>query len=664
MSGSRFAVALMLVVGSGLAAEFPGPAPERPKASEKDSLLTLENNLLAVSWRIKDGRLVRNAIQNKLSGQMLPETDAVLFRLRLGEGRGETRGVSSAEMEVVRAPAVEPVKGDAKSVRVGDRFDGQAITETLRDAKSGMVVEWRTEMREGANYVRTILKISGGAAATELQWLELTAMRAKQPTKAGRVTGVPVVVGQTFFATEMPFGESATGPDDFICVLNCKLPLGQGAVHSFPTVTGVVPEGQMRRAFLYYLERERARPYKPFLHYNPWFDLGYNINEKDMLARIASFTEEMTTKRGVRMASYVLDDGWDNCREGFWTIDQKKFPSGFEPLAAELDRVGSHLGIWISPMAGYCFSEERIAEARKLGLVSGNSLDLSEAKYYAWFRDYCASFVTRNRVNYFKWDKAGGGVSPHFMALLRCAEELRRINPDLFFNVTVGTWPSPFWLNVIDCTWRDGDDMGYSGKGDDREQWINYRDWMTYRNVVTSCPLYPLNSIMNHGIVMAREGLAHRCSKAGNNLLHEARSYFGSGTALQELYIEPKLMAPASWDALATAAKWAHQNTDVLVDTHWVGGDPNKPEVYGWAAWSPRKGILTLRNPDDKPASLSLDIGQAFELPAGEVSEFTLTSPYPDQRIQKVEVKAGTPHVFMLEPFEVLVLESSPTERK
>ena len=34
--------------------------------------------------------------------------------------------------------------------------------------------------------------------------------------------------------------------------------------------------------------------------------------------------------------------------------------------------------------------------------------------------------------------------------------------------------------------------------------------------------------------------------------------------------------------------KWSRSNAmDVLVDTHWVGGEPFKLEVYGWASWTP-----------------------------------------------------------------------------
>jgi hypothetical protein len=70
------------------------------------------------------------------------------------------------------------------------------------------------------------------------------------------------------------------------------------------------------------------------------------------------------------------------------------------------------------------------------------------------------------------------------------------------------------------------------------------------------------------------------------------------------MYVTPSLLSAEDWDTIAEAAKWARANADVLVDSHWIGGDPNKLEVYGCASWSSRKGILTLRNPLDKPQAL------------------------------------------------------------
>ena len=132
-----------------------------------------------------------------------------------------------------------------------------------------------------------------------------------------------------------------------------------------------------------------------------------------------------------------------------------------------------------------------------------------------------------------------------------------------------------------------------------------------------------------------------------------------SGTDCQELYITPSLMSQENWDALAEAAKWSHDNANVLVDTHWVGGNPAEGEIYGWAAWSNRKGILSLRNPSDKPGSITLDIGKVFELPDGAAEKYSLKSPWKeDAGSEAIVLKAGEVHTFKLEPFEVLVFDA------
>ena len=121
------------------------------------------------------------------------------------------------------------------------------------------------------------------------------------------------------------------------------------------------------------------------------------------------------------------------------------------------------------------------------------------------------------------------------------------------------------------------------------------------------------------------------------------------------------MMSPQNWDDLAECAKWAHKNADVLAATHWIGGDPGNGEVYGWASWSPRKGILALRNPSTQTNSLSVDIGQAFELPPKAPRRYALKSPWKEDAAgAPVVVQAGLAHTFDLTPFAVLVFEALP----
>jgi hypothetical protein len=121
-------------------------------------------------------------------------------------------------------------------------------------------------------------------------------------------------------------------------------------------------------------------------------------------------------------------------------------------------------------------------------------------------------------------------------------------------------------------------------------------------------------------------------------------------------------MTSEAWDVLAEAARWAQANADVLVDSHWVGGDPLKLDPYGYAAWTPRKSTLMVRTPDDQQRSIMLDANEVFELPPGMPKHFLLQSPYKDQRVQSLELEAGRPQSVTLEPFEVLVLEATPKQ--
>jgi hypothetical protein len=215
-------------------------------------------------------------------------------------------------------------------------------------------------------------------------------------------------------------------------------------------------------------------------------------------------------------------------------------------------------------------------------------------------------------------------------------------------------------LRYADSIWRGGDDHSFAGVGSWRERWITYRDAQTYQNVVQAGPLFPLNSLMLHGLIYARQA-EHLDSDPGSHFKNEVHSYFGSGTQLQELYISHALLSKGDWDLLAEAANWSRRNADILKDTHWVGGDPGKLQVYGWAAWSPEKGILTLRNPSDKRQDILIDVGQAFELPRRVSHHFLVRSPW-EQNSSAIPASlvAGQKHAFSLGPFEVLTLEALP----
>ena len=144
----------------------------------------------------------------------------------------------------------------------------------------------------------------------------------------------------------------------------------------------------------------------------------------------------------------------------------------------------------------------------------------------------------------------------------------------------------------------------------------------------------------------------------GNDFRNEIHSYFGTGTQLQEMYITPSLLTDANWDDLAETAKWSRANADVLKDTHWVGGDPAWLEVYGWASWTPQKGILVLRNPSDKQQTIALKLQDVFELPPDAPHAYVAHSPWKDDAGRPaLPLQTQEAHQFHLAPFQVLTLD-------
>jgi hypothetical protein len=662
---------VLLSAGRGYAEsqfQFPGPVPGQARVKADPREVALENDVLSCVWSVSDGRLKPKRVTDKLSETALDLQGTQCFQLILDGGRV----IRASDLRIVGKPDIKNLEPRPKSCRLAERFAGQQITFTLVSADGNLKVEWRGILRDGSNYVRQQIAFAATSELITIKEIVLWELTAEQKPVKGTVDGSPVAVGNLFFAYEHPLSKSRLlqeNPNVLRCSLPRFAPLEPGKTTVQSSVVGVVPKGQLRRGFLYYVERERAHPYRPFLHYNSWYDIGYGpekIQQRDFIEVVNLFGTELIKRRGVKMDSFVLDDGWDN-PASLWRFHEG-FPNGFAPLKQAVEKYDSGLGAWLSPFGGYGQAKQaRLKYGREQGFETNKSgFSLAGPRYYARFRDVCVGMICQYGLNYFKFDGIGVGgrptgaapeFAPDMEALLRLISELRQVKSDVFINTTTGMWASPFWLWYSDSVWRSGADWSTCGPGTKRQQQMTYRDNETYHNVVRRAPLYPLNSLMTQGIMLANHGLPNQT----DGFADDVRDFFASGTDCQELYITPSMMTPSCWDALAEAAKWSRDNSDVLVDTHWVGGDPAEGQIYGWASWSPRKGVLSFRNPSDKPGSITIDIGRAFELPDDAAQKYSLHSPWKqDADKPAIVVTAGEAHTFELKPFEVLVFDATP----
>lgn len=650
---SRFSRASWLSdAQSGSQAAIEGKAP------------SLANDAILANWGITPVGLQLLRIENRRTGQAI-QGPMPAFAIAV---RGAEQIVSSA-MKLTGSPRIETLAADLRASRFSDRVGGSALTATFEDANRRVRAQWRAILRDGSHYIRQALTIEPIAGDLSIERITLLDLEAPGAEVQGTVRGSPVTFGDWFAGFEHPLSESKVEGNRVLCGIERQIPLQRGRSGSYSSVIGLTEPGQLRRSFLRYIERERAHPYRTFLHYNSWFDLGYftPYDQAGALDVINAFGIELREKRGVTLDSFLFDDGWDN-HNSLWQFNSG-FPRGFEPLRATAAKYGAAPGIWLSPWGGYDGPrKERLAYGKLHGYEENSEgFVLSGPHYFKRFREACIEMVRRYGVNQFKFDGTadtssvypGSKFNSDFDAMISLIGDLREAEKNLYVNLTSGTYPSPFWLRYADSTWRGGEDDSFAGVGTDRQQWITYRDAATHEHVVRRGPLYPLNSLMLHGLIYARS--AKRLdSDPGHDFPAEVRSYFGTGTQLQEMYITHSLLSASDWNTLAEAARWSRQNSDILVDTHWVGGDPAKLEVYGWASWSPRGAIITLRNPDKAPRAYELDAHGAFELPAGAPEDYIARSPWKDASALTIHLRAGKPHALNLQPFEVLTLEAIP----
>lgn len=672
---------------------YPGPAPGLARGTASATDARLENDAISMEWDFHHGGLRSVRLVHRQTDASLDLAGTECFILLLGQTPfAQPRPLRASALALVAPPELKRLEADPTAARLGDRFNGWELSACLTCEESGFDVTWRSVLRDEASYIRQKITVLPHEDPVELSEVILIDLRAPGAAVAGRVEGSPVVTDTLFFGVEHPASRSQVLDTDRVC---CSYPYNLDVRKAEPltlsAVLGVVPPGQLRRGFLHYLERERAQPYRPCLHHNNGEQIGlayWNLRgdprfaaegkgidraaelraDQERLWRelIEQVGHELVELRGACIDAFAHDYEWDD-ETLVWQFHDG-FPDGFRPLVYVAARYGADLGIWFSPWGGYSGKPTRVECGRTQALETNQGgLSLAGSRHYARFRAACVNLMRDHGVRYYKFDGIAGSNSPagageyrsDIEALWRLMGELREKDPGVFLNPSSGTWASPFWLLRADSIWRGGGDAGIAGaKGSARQQWITYRDFEVRNRVMANGPLFPISSLMIHGIMVSGTGRVK--SFVEQDMIDEIRSFFATGVNCQELYVSPELMTEAAWDALAEAAKWARANADVLADTHWIGGDPAQSEVYGWAAWTARKGILSLRNPSDQAVTFELTLASAFELPAA-AEKYTLHDVWgsrPD--LHGTQVGAAQRVCFDVSPFEVITMEAIP----
>ncbi len=462
-------------------------------------------------------------------------------------------------------------------------------------------------------------------------------------------------------------------------------------VNSKWVVEGLSPDQYIKNWFFKYLPDIRVAPDRPYALYNTWYDLRspafkdvapeHIMNEKNIMNLISQFKKNMIEPYGIHLDAFVLDDGWD-VHHSDWQLRKTTFPNGLTPISNELNKLGTTLGMWFGPTGGYSFRMDRINWMRDHGYeVTGTGessmMCLAGTKYSALFQKRTTGMVRNDGVGYFKWDGIQFSCSDPthghpvgyysrraiLDSMIAKCRAVRAINPNVFLNITSGTWLSPWWMSYGNQIWMQGGDYGFADipSVNQRDASMTYKDMVLYDDLHTQDEWFPVSNLMTHGIIKGTLNEIGGEDDPVSKFTDDAMFYFGRGVTMYELYISPDLLNKGEWNALSKSLKWAENRFPVLVNTDMIGGDPGQGEAYGYIHCKNNKSIIAVRNPVIQQQSIHVKLDPKHGInPAA--NSLVLERVYPTRWISPGLYSAGAIVDIPLAGYESAVYEVYPLD--
>ena len=445
--------------------------------------------------------------------------------------------------------------------------------------------------------------------------------------------GQPVFIDHCFFGCEFPAAQNTIRDGAASARRYYGKPLIQllGQAGRFVTDRCVLGAASspvietVRGAFFDYIETI-ARPARPRVQYNGWFDHMLDIDEQTLWQDVLQLDKARSEAGCAAMDAFVVDDGWNDYDASFWSMNDK-FPRGLGAIADLTNAMGTSLGLWIGPRGGYNGKTASFAkriEQEGNGYYNKRSRDICVAS-----RRYCdnlAQFMCAqqvlNRLTYWKID--GIALEPcrdrrHDHAVkgeddlyyysdlwetwIDLFERLHQSSTQpLFLNLTSFAQPSPWLLQWVQSLWiQNSDDLGFAkaAKGESlSDAALTYRDGRFYDFYAVRQFCVPYARLYHHDPVYGKTTKLDMTDEQFRDYLF---SVAARGSNLTEFYFGCGKMDPGKWRVCRAAELFAQQNRSLLRHTVLFGGDPLEKELYGYAAFDANAGLLMLRNPSDVP---------------------------------------------------------------
>ncbi|MCE5267376.1 MAG: hypothetical protein LLG00_05770, partial [Planctomycetaceae bacterium] len=501
----------------------------------------------------------------------------------------------------------------------------------------------------------------------------------------------PVFLPGQFVGIEFPISAVRIEKDHIVVAHRPGVLLKPGEWYTTRTaVYGRTPKGEEVRAFQRYIASHRPAPHGVHFDYNSWWTAPAPFyTEKNILDLMKVFEKKLHKAHGVSFDSFCIDMGWSNPKT-IWEIDPKRFPEKFSRLQAAAEAMGSNLGLWISPSSCYNdalngnWAKQHGYEAFPHADLYGRRLCLGGPRYANQFKTRLIDLVANCGVRQLKLDgyapdcnETDHGHQPGNMSCEKIAEGMiaamdaaHKANAAVWAETTcMGLNPSPWWLfhvNSVVGTFGDDAPVGRVPSPVYRESYTTARDFFNLQGAaLLSVPIAGQEVL----------GIIHQTPEP---FMNDAVTVILRGHEFIPVYVNPRYMNDARWEALAKLMKWTRKNEAILAETvpllpaAWQhGGIPqctDKGEMprdpYGYAHIKDNAGLVMLRNPWIARQSYKIKLDEGLGFAADSARSLSAISIYPEPRVYAENLKVGDTLDVPLAPYEMLVLSLGENQKR
>ena len=702
---ARVSIALMILfLAVNVICESGGIAGEQSAGEKKYH--SIENGKIKCTVIIDDSKLVSDKLET--SGSWTSEYDSTMietdanFALDVMYTDWSAPGkINNAENPVILT------KGDFTIVNQLKREDEKGSQEIIlyfKGKETSIELRITYQLLPDAFYVKRNLAVMDTSFGHHfLRWFW---------TRRGSISGITSVVkeggfgqpvaflmkrGGAFFGVEYPAADntlkkSVKGNWELQCSQEYGERIGAEWLQSDWVVEGITPNSEVKYWFFKYLDDIRVAPLRPYSLYNTWYDLRSPeyprwspekaMSEKTSLRMVDILRKSMMEKYKIQLDAFVLDDGWD-VYESDWVLRKEQWPDGLKPLADELRKTNTSLGVWLGPTGGYSFRMKRVNWMKEHGYeVVGKTRDnsmlcIAGKNYRELFKKRVTDFAGNDGIGYYKWDGIQFSCSEPdhghpidiysrravMESVIDMCKSVRNKNPDMFLNITSGTWLSPWWIKYANTIWMQGMDYGFSDVPSisQRDAAITYRDFVLYDDFHIQDMWFPIANLMTHGIIKGKHESVGIETEPLDKFTDDVLLYFARGVSMYELYISPDILTDGEWNTIAASMEWARDRFPILMNSEMVGGNPLKGEAYAHVHFKDKQGIIAARNPIIEPTILKVKLDPALGLNS-KASSLVLEKIYPTRWISSKLCKAGETISLQLDGYETAVYEIYPIE--